>query len=83
MQTIPILSLLGLVLALTIKEAFNSKGRAKLHERIDGIEADKIGERECDKTHKSVDEKLKCIPGIEKAVTRIAIKMKINLEDKN
>ena len=81
MEIVSVFSLIGLVAVLTIKDLFNSNGRAKLHERIDAVEANKIGERECDKTHKSVDEKLKCIPGIEKAVTRIATKMKISLED--
>ena len=67
-------SLVGLAIVLTIKEAFNSNGRGKLHKRIDQVyghlEERHITKDLCDERSGNIEKKLDTIEGDVKELLR-------------
>lgn len=58
MELLQITSLIGLAVVLTIKEAFNSNGRGKLHKRIDNLDNKYVGNKLCDERSQNIEGKL-------------------------
>ncbi len=53
-----VIGLIGFAIILSVKEAFNSNGRAKLHKRIDKLDDKYTSQKLCDERSGNIDKNL-------------------------